>query len=225
MRSLSIFWGTQATSPVVKSVYRAALKDYTKTFGNSLILEQVHGTAGYVVDQDLAANWPANVPKGDYLITQVPKLSIGVLTADCLPIIFFDAKQKVAAIAHAGWRGTVAGIAKVVYNQLNQNFNVKPEDLQIFLGPSAKSCCYEVDLKFVTSLQHDKIATQCFLETAQRYFFDVSKYNMLCLQAYGVPVNNINLKNNICTICHNDYCSYRKYGDQTGLQLSLVTLY
>lgn len=225
MKTLSIFWGNQASSPVAKMAYRQiALKNYQQYFDNILILEQMHGVDGQIVTTRSSQDWSTNVPQGDYLITKDPNLSLGVLTADCLPIVFFDPIQQVIAIAHAGWRGSVAGIAQTVVTQLANNFSTKVQKLQIFFGPAAKNCCYEVDQKFITNLWHNQSAMKCFKKQGERYFFDVSNYNMLCLQNCGVPAANFNLQDNLCTICNVGYCSYRKSGEQTSLQLSLVTL-
>jgi YfiH family protein len=224
MKALSIYWGNSASSPITKLAYRPALKNYQPNFGKILIQEQMHGIAGQIVTPKSAKDWCLDVPKGDYLITQAPNLSLGVLTADCLPIVFFDQAQQVIAIAHAGWRGSVAGIAQVVVTKLVENFGVNPQSLQIFFGPSARSCCYEVDQAFIANLAEDQNGLNCIKKRGESYFFDVSDYNMLCLKNLGVPVANFNLQDNLCTICDVGYCSYRNQGNQTSLQLSLVTL-
>ena len=224
MKTLSIWWGNQQSSPITKAAYRAAFKNYQAHFGDILVTEQMHGIAGQIIDQVQAERWAKAAPEGDYLITKEPNLWLGVLTADCLPIVFFDKTKDVIAIAHAGWRGTVAGIAQIVLTKLITNFQVDPQNLQIFFGPAARSCCYEVGEQFVANLAHDQIAQACVQRRSASYFFDVLHYNMLCLQVRGVMAINFNLDSNVCTICNPGYCSYRKERDATGLQLSLVAL-
>ena len=224
MKKLSILWGNQSNSPTTKLAYRSSLKEYKKQFGDIFVLEQMHGVDGHIVSVESASSWQIAVPKGDYLITKEANLQLGVLTADCLPIVFFDPIAEVVAIAHAGWRGTVAGIAPIVVTKLVENFGVKSQNIQVFFGPAARTCCYEVDQKFMANLVHNQDALACVETRDQRYFFDVSKYNMLCLQKCDIPIDNFNLYNNICTICNIEYCSYRRGGEQTSLQLSLVTL-
>lgn len=225
MKTLSIWWGNQSSSLITKPLYHSALQDYQANFGKTLILEQIHSAKGHIVTRSSIIQWAQNrVPQGDYLITRETNLSLGVLTADCLPIIFFDRQQQVVAIAHAGWRGSVAGISQTVVANLIEYFATNLNNLQIFLGPAAKNCCYEVDASFVKNLSNDQVAQKCLKKRGESYFFDVSSYNVLCLQNCGVPMNNFNLQNNVCTICNPGYCSYRKAGMQTGLQLSLVTL-
>ncbi len=224
MKTLSIVWGNQQSSPIKKVHYRAAFKDYAAQFGSIFVTEQMHGIAGCVVDQARAQSWAIAAPQGDYLITQEPNLWLGVLTADCVPMIFFDPGHEVVAIAHAGWRGTVGGIAQIVLDQLATKFQTNLQELQVFFGPAARSCCYEVDQKFMAPLEQDVIARQCLTVRHDRSFFDVLQYNVLCLQSSGVLASNVSVQASMCTICQPGYCSYRKYGDQTGLQLSMVAL-
>ena len=223
MKKLSIVWGNQANSPVSKLNRGAAFKNYHHYFGDIFILEQMHGVAGQVVSRNDGFD-VGYVAKGDYLITNQTNISLGVLTADCLPIVFFCPVKQVIAIAHAGWRGSVAGIAQVVLKRLMDEFGVVAANLKIFFGPAAGVCCYQVDRKFVDDLKADPLATKSFKQKGESYFFDNSQYNMLCLQKLGVHLENINLSDNICTICTLGYCSYRKFGDQTCLQLSVVSL-
>jgi len=71
-------------------------------------LHQVHGASGQEVTPKAQ---PKNfVDEGDYLITRMPGMGIGVLTADCLPVICIDQEHSAIGIAHAGWRGAVAGV-------------------------------------------------------------------------------------------------------------------
>lgn len=223
---ISICWGTQQTSPTNKSNYQSSLhENYATAFPEVWIQEQKHGVKGQVIisETDLQA-WTKQIPEGDYLITQEPNQWIGVLTADCVPMVLFDPVQEVIAIVHAGWRGTVAKISQIVVQRLQNEFGVQPENLQVYLGPSAQSCCYEVDQPFLEPLQLDQIAQQCVLQRSGRTFFDVSLYNVLCLKLSGVLECKIDRSANICTICNLNYGSYRRQKDQMDLQLSMVAL-
>ncbi len=224
MSKLAIRWGSSATSPVSKTHYRASFQNYTATYGDIFVPQQVHGILGHILTKELISTWSSQPLIGDYLITQEPNIWLGTLTADCLPIVFYDPKQAVIAIAHAGWRGSVAGIAQVVFNNLVQNFGVNSQDLQIYFGPSSGTCCYEVKPDFIANLGQNTVALECVEKQGQRYFFDVLRYNMLCLQNCNVPAQNFNLDGHVCTICNIEYCSYRRDNENTGLQLSLCAL-
>ena len=223
MTTKSIFFGNSSSSLVTKNEYRAALKDYKSNFGDIYVLEQKHGIDGVIVDSKNSA-WGKAVLQGDYLITNQKDAWLGVLTADCMPIVFFDPVKNVVAIAHAGWRGTVGKITQVVVQKLVQSFNSNPKNLQISFGPAARTCCYEVGQDFLDNLSHDTLAKKCIIKRESSSFFDVSRYNVICLTECGVPFENINLQYNTCTICDVEYCSYRRLGNETGLQISMVAL-
>jgi YfiH family protein len=225
MSLVSLFWGNDFSSPVSKELYCKSFGNYYQVFGDDFVLHQKHGTDGIVVDLDTKQLWPNHVIEGDYLITTLKNTWIGVTTADCLPIIFYDTTQAVVAIAHAGWRGSVNKITQIVMQKLTNDFNCAPKNIKIFFGPSAQTCCYEVSQKFIDNLSHDAIAQECIKKRESTYFFDVSRYNMISLRKCGVPIGNFNLENNVCTICNIDYCSYRRQRDKTRLQISMVALH
>jgi YfiH family protein len=82
--------------------------------------------------------------KGDGLMTDKPGLLIGVLTADCTPVLVADRKKKAVAAFHAGWRGTVKRIVESGVGRMRLEFGSQPEDLVAAIGPSIGPCCYAV---------------------------------------------------------------------------------
>ncbi len=80
---------------------------------------------------------------GDGLITENSTLVLGAVAADCMPIYFFDSKNKVFGIVHSGWKGT--GIIAEAVGILQSRWGTAMDDLTVVLGPSAGVCCYEVD--------------------------------------------------------------------------------
>ena len=181
------------------------------------LLRQIHSNAGFIVDKDLK---PFS-KEGDYLITNQKNVPIGVLTADCLSIIFFDPLNNLAAIAHAGWQGTTKKIAQNVIDQMTQMGSVA-EDILVWMGPGAKSCCYEVDKYFYKNIPEHFQET--LVKKGNQTFFDSPKFNEQLLVQSGVSQKNINIDNNFCTICNLKYCSYRRHGIETSLQLSYIML-
>jgi YfiH family protein len=81
---------------------------------------------------------------GDGLATDRPELWLAVKTADCIPLLLADPVAKAAAAVHAGWRGVAGGIAGVAVRTLGLRFGCRPENLRAALGPSIRSCCFEV---------------------------------------------------------------------------------
>src|SRR3990167_757228 len=79
------------------------------------ILRQIHGVVGTAVKaDDLTRALSLFEKEGDYLITDQPNIALGVLTADCLPVVIYDQVRNVVGIAHAGWRGTVGGVVRAM---------------------------------------------------------------------------------------------------------------
>ena len=80
------------------------------------------------------------VREGDFLITNQPGMGIAVLTADCLPIIFYVPQHNFVAAAHARWRASIAGIGIKVLENFNQQYNLDLSQVQVYFGPAARSC-------------------------------------------------------------------------------------
>ncbi len=181
-------------------------------------LNQTHSIDGMVIDQLI----PAFDQEGDYLITDKKSIGIGVMTADCLPIIFYDTKNHVAAVAHAGWRGTVAGIATQTINALEKNFKTSMNDLEIYFGPSAKNCCYIVDEQFVKNIKDFSLQV---IKRNQNgaIVFDLPGLSALQLKHAGLK-NQINTDYNFCTICDYRFFSYRRQAEQSGRQMTIIAL-
>lgn len=105
---------------------------------NLMFLNQVHGAKGYIIkESDFKEIVPFTLD-GDYMITNVSLAGIGIMTADCLPIIFYDRLNTVAAIAHAGWRSSIAEIGVKTIQHMQQRFNTEVEQLRIFWSINKK---------------------------------------------------------------------------------------
>lgn len=103
-----------------------------------LTLKQVHSAT--VVE---AGDWHEQI-EGDALICRTPGTGIAIKTADCVPILLADPVTRSVAAVHAGWRGTISGIAGAVVSEMAQRYGTKPADLVAALGPSIQECCFEV---------------------------------------------------------------------------------
>ncbi len=103
-------------------------------------INQVHGNEIHVATRETASNRP----RADGIVTSDPGLILGIYSADCVPILMIDPKQKICGAVHAGWRGTLADIATAAVRAMTQ-LGAHPSDLQAALGPSIGLCCFEVD--------------------------------------------------------------------------------
>lgn len=191
------------------------------------LANQVHGDQVLLLDEDP----PEAVTKYQHLdydaiITNRKGVAIGVLTADCLPIMLYDPKKEVIGIIHAGWRGTCLNVVGNVISKLKKAFEVDPQDLVVGLGPSIGQCCYEVDVKVVRAIKNSTSRWKEFLKPlrANKYTMDLVGLNIHQLLQAGVPEANI-VKINACTACNSKlFFSHRASKGKTGRQLNFIQL-
>ncbi len=185
-------------------------------------LHQTHSSTGIAATQENKQESFAH--EGDFIITDVPALGIGVLTADCLPVVFYDTKHHVAGIAHAGWRGSVAGVGVQTVVALRDRFGTEIDHLQVFLGPSAKVCCYKVNEAVIEQLDDFTFANQVIVHHEDGVFFNLPKFNQLQLEGLGIKKEAFHVQYNVCTICQDQYYSYRRQGVHAGRQATVISL-
>jgi YfiH family protein len=188
-----------------------------------IILDQVHGIEGYVITKENSC-MSFKSQQGDFLVTNERYIGIGVLTADCLPIIFIDKKHDAIGIAHAGWRGSIQNISKNILECMHRNYNTCIEDISIYFGPCAKACCYEVQKGFLEPFTLFSFGLDSFSYKKNHLFFDLTYFNKQLLLSMGLPQTAFNDEYNCCTICNEDYFSYRRQGDTAGRQVSIVAI-
>lgn len=109
------------------------------------LVKQVHGNEIAYADGSGPLD-PAL--EADGLMTDMRRVALGIQTADCIPVFFWDAVQKIGGIAHAGWRGVKAGIASKMVRQFREDFDSRLSTIQVAFGPAIRECCYEVGQEF-----------------------------------------------------------------------------
>jgi YfiH family protein len=108
-------------------------------------LRQIHSSLiRRVSAKDIRENGMPAVLKGDGLMTDEPGVLLGIQTADCIPVLVADRKQRAVAAFHAGWRGTLARIVENGVGRMRLEFGSRPEDLIASIGPGIGQCCYAV---------------------------------------------------------------------------------
>jgi hypothetical protein len=141
-------------------------------------LRQIHSDLIHCV-----AQVPEQTLAGDGLITQMPKIIIGIQTADCIPIILVDTKRKAVGVFHAGWRGTVKRIVEKGVGDMRRNFGTLPRDIRAAIGPGIHSCCYQVGPEVRDNFESQfAYAAELFHETKD-YDEVREKYPLLFLTA------------------------------------------
>ncbi len=230
----SIFFG-DATTALIPEDFRG--KNFKQLFShklrsdipdmlsikNAFFLQQVHGIKGKVLIKS-QGQAPLFTEPGDYIITDLPSIGIGVVTADCLPIIIVDKKLKVVSAIHAGWKGLVNGIVQHVFEIFKTVYRSKKEDLKVFVGPSAGVCCYEVGLDFLIRPNIKNLPSEVFCEKSERLFFDMKNFlKIICIKS-GLQENQIEASYAQCTMCAEWYWSYRKNKQAQIRQITIVAL-
>jgi YfiH family protein len=181
--------------------------------GRLLLLRQVHGALVAL------APWEGT-PEADAAVAARPGLMLGIQTADCLPVLLVDPQRGLVAAAHAGWRGTAAGVTRRAVQALVAR-GARPQDLVAALGPGIGACCYEVG---------DELREAFGPEGAEFFrpgrngkpHLDVRAANLRQLLDAGVPAQAIHHLSD-CTHCRPDlYHSYRREGRGSGRMISFV---
>ena len=153
----------------------------------------------------------------DAVITDVPNLCIGVSTADCVPVLLYDAVKGVAAAVHAGWRGTVVRIVEKSLLAMVERYGVSPADVRAVIGPSISLAAFEVgdevyDAFAAAAFPMEQIARRM----GGKWHIDLWEANRLQLLACGVREESIEVSG-VCTYTHCDeFFSARRLGIKSG---------
>lgn len=126
-------------------------------------------------------------PRADAMVTATPGLALAVLTADCQPVLFSDAKAGVIGAAHAGWKGARDGVMEATLDAM-ETLGARRGDITAVIGPCISQTAYEVGQEFLESVTDDDAEAQRFFVTGNgdRYLFDLPSYGLWRLRAAGV---------------------------------------
>lgn len=182
-------------------------------------VNQVHGDTVVVADR---VDMPEE--EADALITNTPGVPVGVLTADCLPILLYDPRLNAVGAVHAGRVGTLLDIASKAVAAMSSAFGSKAADIRAALGPCIGPCCYEVGPEVFGEIKSALgPRTEEFISFNPAPVFDVVKANKAQLISAGLLGGNIEASG-LCTSCERElFFSYRR-DEETGRQLSFITL-
>ena len=166
---------------------------------------------------------PFRLDEGDAVITDMPEVTIGIMTADCLPLLLVDAHGKAVCAMHCGWRSLAAGLATKAVKALLQVSNSRIENLRAALGPGIGVCHYEVGDELRNAFNGSVHGHSGFFEKrGGNLHLDLDTVAKSQLLSAGMRTGDIE-KVNGCTVCDRDlFWSYRA-GDQEERMLSWVT--
>ncbi len=159
--------------------------------------------------------------EGDALVTSRPGQSIGVKTADCVPILLLDARSRAVAAVHAGWRGTAAQIVACTLTKLAEDYGTHAGDVYAAIGPAIRACCYEVSTDVAERFAAWPESVQ--LSRAAKPRIDLARANQLQMVSSGVPPEQI-FDCELCTACRLDlFFSFRREPANPGRMLSVIS--
>jgi YfiH family protein len=150
----------------------------------------------------------------DALITNEKGICIAVMSADCVPILLFDKKNRAIGAVHSGWRGTTAKILEKTLHAMAAGFGTKGNDLVAGIGPSVSQDSYEVGEEVINSV-HNAFGKSAGLLVHQpngKARLDLWKANELQLFNFGVAKSQIEISN-LCTVKNNNYFFSARKGD------------
>ena len=197
---------------VVRNLEKVA-KQINTTKQNIILLNQVHSNKVINVRDIFKIR-----RNGDGLITNRKKLALGILTADCAPILIFDPKKKIIAALHAGWKGAFKDIIGKTINKLNQKGS-KSKDLIAVVGPCISIKNYEVKKDFLNKfLQKSKKNIKFFKLYNKKIFFSLNSYiksqliNMKVKKIEIIHKNTFPKKNNFFSSRRSIKNKFNDYG-------------
>lgn len=182
----------------------------------------VHGTD--IVYADAPRPLDAPCRKADILFTDNPEVSLFMRFADCVPLLFHDPKKHVIGIAHAGWMGTLQGVAGAAIQGMRERYGSNPADVAVGIGPSIGVDHYavgeEVAAKF--QAQYPDHAESILQRRDGSSYLDLWTANARQLRDAGVEHIHVS---GICTACNlNDWFSHRAEKGKTGRFGALMAL-
>jgi len=173
----------------------------------------VHGTRVAVVGPKHA---DSVVPETDGLVTLSPQVVLFLRFADCVPLLLHDTRTGAVGLGHAGWKGTLEGIASALVEAMQEAFHTRPEDLIAGIGPAIGPCCYEVGPDVADLVGHStpELAPRVLWSKNGRSHLDLWQANRLQFLSAGVGEVQVA---DICTACRRDlFFSHRGDSGRTG---------
>ncbi|WP_336761863.1 peptidoglycan editing factor PgeF [Paenibacillus sp. USHLN196] len=203
--------------------------------------EQVHGKHVAVITAEDRSRGlldrQSALQDTDGLVTNVPGVLLTSFYADCVPLYFYDPVQQAVGLAHAGWKGTVAGIAVSMVETMEREYGSRRQDIRAAIGPSIGDCCYEVDeavMQHVRVWFEDSPVNDKYEDSASKQVYrpvnngktmlNLKECNRHIMMKAGIMPDHIECTT-WCTSCHPElFFSYRKENGVTGRMASWIGL-
>jgi len=185
-------------------------------------VRQVHGNNILDISNNFVLDSDEIHQEADCLITDLRRIPIMVLGADCNLILLADKEKKVIAAVHAGWKGTLSKIISRAVSHMVNKYKSKTEDIFVAFGPSIRKCCYEVDGFMVKKFIKKFGDRDFYISGHDGLFLDLVGINNMLLESSGIRKENI-FDCGECTYCNDSFFSYRR-NKITGRQAALAVI-
>lgn len=165
-----------------------------------------------------------SLQQADIILTDKADLTLYMRFADCVPIMVHDPRMGIIGVAHAGWAGTLRGVATNTIQAMQENYGSNPADIQAFIGPSIGPDHYEIGPDVIVQVleKFGDDAEQLLESHSGRIHFDLWKANEFLFKRASVEKIEVA---GICTACNtNDWFSHRAEKGRTGRFGALITL-
>lgn len=222
-KSVDINYSKQSRDEIRKILQ--GMSDYQ--FKKIISPRQTHTNNVVVINED---NLDSELQDVDGVITKLKGIALTIATADCQSIILYDKKNEVIGNIHSGWKGTLNKILSNGINLMIKEFSSNVEDIIVCIGPSIMGCCFEVDKDVVDMFNNNFTDIEKFIRLGeikdgiQKYYIDTVEINKRELINLGILEENIYLSN-VCTKCSsNIYYSYRVDGQDSGRNVTLISM-
>ncbi len=207
----------------VKENYRRMANALDVDMGRMVVTWQTHTTNVRLVteaDFGKGVTCDRDYRDVDGLITNIPGVTLVTFFADCVPLYFFDKKNKAIGLSHSGWRGTVNHMGQVTLNRMHEAFGTDPKDVIACIGPSICQDCYEVGPEVIEQFRHafaPQHHEKLFYEKPNgKYQLNLWEANRIVISETGIPKQQISITD-ICTYCNPELLfSHRRSADKRG---------
>ena len=193
-----------------------------------LMPHQTHQTQVLAVDEPFLRLTPderrQRMEGVDALMTHVEDLCIGVSTADCIPLLLYDARHQAVSAVHAGWRGTVGRIARQAVLAMTDAYGSRPADLMAVVGPGISLESFEVGQEVYDAFLQAGFDMAPISRRYAKWHIDLPASNRLQLIDAGLRPDRI-IMTGVCTYQHPDrYFSARRLGIRSGRIFTAIML-
>lgn len=169
-----------------------------------------------------AATRDGRIPQTDALITDEPGLVLTTTHADCAPIYYYSAEKRVIGLAHAGWRGILAGLPAKVVEAMRAHCKGHPDDLKVAIGPTICTRHYPVG-RNVADAFRNRFGDEVLASEYDRTHLDLTAAVVHDLASAGVSLSRIAMPK-ACTFCDPALSSWRRDGNAVQPMLALIVL-